>query len=124
MVITKLVKNLSRKFKSRNKDLNPISLEISKTALLLIDIQEKLIKVIPDNEKLLFNIKKLINISTKWPGLNGLDLAKEVTTKKTYTWKGLKTWEKGKGFKKNKKKSLRIIAIDYGIKKKYFKIFF
>ena len=70
-----------------------------------------------------FNIKKLINISTKWPGLNGLDLAKEVSTKKTYTWKGLKTWEKGKGFKKNKKKSLRIIAIDYGIKKNILRYF-
>ncbi len=70
-----------------------------------------------------FNIKKLINISIKWPGLNGLDLAKDVTTKKTYTWKGLKTWEKGKGFKKNKKKSLRIVAIDYGIKKNILRYF-
>ncbi len=70
-----------------------------------------------------FNIKKLINISTKWPGLNGLDLAKDVTTKKAYTWKGLKTWEKGKGFKKNKKKSLRIVAIDYGIKKNILRYF-
>jgi len=78
---------------------------------------------ISNNKKGSFNIKKLINISTKWPGLNGLDLAKEVTTKKTYTWKGLKTWEKGKGFKKNKKKSLRIVAIDYGIKKNILRYF-
>ena len=56
---------------------------------------------ISNNKKGNFNIKKLINISTKWPGLNGLDLAKEVTTKKTYSWKGLKTGDKGKGFKKN-----------------------
>ena len=78
---------------------------------------------ISNNKNGNFNIKKLINISTKWPGLNGLDLAKEVTTKKTYTWKGLKTWEKGKGFRKNKKKSLRIIAIDYGIKKNILRYF-
>ena len=78
---------------------------------------------ISNNKNGNFNIKKLINISTKWPGLNGLDLAKEVSTKKTYTWKGLKTWEKGKGFKKNKKKSLRIIAIDYGIKKNILRYF-
>ena len=78
---------------------------------------------ISNNKKGNFNIKKLINISTKWPGLNGLDLAKEVSTKKTYTWKGLKTWEKGKGFKKNIKKSLRIIAIDYGIKKNILRYF-
>ena len=78
---------------------------------------------ISNNKKGNFNIKKLINISTKWPGLNGLDLAKEVSTKKTYTWKGFKTWEKGKGFKKNYKKSLRIIAIDYGIKKNILRYF-
>ena len=78
---------------------------------------------ISNNKNGNFNIKKLINISTKWPGLNGLDLAKEVTTKKTYTWGGLKTWEKGKGFKKNNKKSLRIIAIDYGIKKNILRYF-
>ena len=78
---------------------------------------------ISNNNQGNFNIKKLINISTKWPGLNGLDLAKDVTTKKAYTWKGLKTWEKGKGFKKNKKKSLRIVAIDYGIKKNILRYF-
>jgi carbamoyl-phosphate synthase small subunit len=78
---------------------------------------------ISNNKQGNFNIKKLINISTKWPGLNGLDLAKDVTTKKAYTWKGLKTWEKGKGFKKNKKKSLRIVAIDYGIKKNILRYF-
>ena len=78
---------------------------------------------ISNNKQGNFNIKKLINISTKWPGLNGLDLAKDVTTKKVYTWKGLKTWEKGKGFKKNKKKSLRIVAIDYGIKKNILRYF-
>ena len=78
---------------------------------------------ISNNKNGNFNIKKLINTSTKWPGLNGLDLAQEVTTKKTYTWKGLKTWEKGKGFKKNNNKSIRIIAIDYGIKKNILRYF-
>jgi len=78
---------------------------------------------ISNNKKGNFNIKKLINLSVKWSGLNGLDLAKDVTTNKTYTWKGLKTWEKGKGFKKNKKKSLRIVAIDYGIKKNILRYF-
>ena len=48
-----------------------------------------------------FNIKKLINKSIKWPGLKGLDLAREVSTKRIYKWKGLRTWVKGKGFQKN-----------------------
>jgi len=76
-----------------------------------------------NNQKGNFNIKKLINISNKWSGLNGLDLAQEVTTKKTYTWKGLKTWKKGKGFERNKKKTIRIVAIDYGIKKNILRYF-
>ena len=37
-----------------------------------------------------FNIKKLINSSIKWPGLDGMDLAKEVTTKNSYRWTGYK----------------------------------
>ena len=39
---------------------------------------------ISNNKKGNFNIKKLINNSIKWPGLNGLDLAQHVTTKTTY----------------------------------------
>ncbi|MEC7179327.1 MAG: glutamine-hydrolyzing carbamoyl-phosphate synthase small subunit [Pseudomonadota bacterium] len=70
-----------------------------------------------------FNIKKLINKSIKWHGLNGLDLAKEVTTKKNYTWKGLKTWKKGLGFKKSSVNKLRVVAIDFGIKKNILRYF-
>ena len=70
-----------------------------------------------------FNIRKLINLSNKWPGLNGMDLAKIVTTPRTYTWKGLKTWKKGKGYEKNKNKKLKIVAIDYGIKKNILRYF-
>ena len=78
---------------------------------------------ISNNQKGKFNLKKLINASTKWPGLNGLDLAKTVTTQKRYTWKGFKTWNKQKGFLKNKKKNLKIVAIDYGIKKNILRYF-
>ena len=70
-----------------------------------------------------FNIKKLIKKTTAWPGLNGMDLAKEVSTRKNYTWKGLKTWSKKEGFKKNNKKKYRVIAIDYGIKKNILRYF-
>ena len=52
---------------------------------------------ISNNKKGKFNIKKLINNSIKWPGLDGLDLAKAVSTKKTYSWKGFKTWRKKTG---------------------------
>jgi carbamoyl-phosphate synthase small subunit len=78
---------------------------------------------ISNNKKGKFNIKKLINYSIKWPGLNGLDLANEVSTKKTYSWKGFKTWRKETGYKKNNKKIFKIVAIDYGIKKNILRYF-
>jgi|TARA_B100001079_G_scaffold216691_1_gene191678 carbamoyl-phosphate synthase small subunit len=78
---------------------------------------------ISNNNKGNFNLKKLTNSSVKWPGLKGLDLAKTVTTKKKYIWKGFKTWKKEKGFEKNKKKIHKIIAIDYGIKKNILRYF-
>jgi len=76
-----------------------------------------------NNVKGNFNLKKLINSSVKWSGLNGLDLAQTVTTKKKYIWQGFKTWKKEKGFEKNKKTTHKIIAIDYGIKKNILRYF-
>ena len=76
-----------------------------------------------NNKKGNFNLKKLINSSVKWSGLNGLDLAQTVTTKKKYIWQGFKTWKKEKGFEKNKKITHKIIAIDYGIKKNILRYF-
>ena len=70
-----------------------------------------------------FNISKLYNITAKWSGLNNLDLAQEVSTKKNYLWKGFKTWKKGLGYKKNKKNSFHVVAIDYGIKKNILRYF-
>ena len=78
---------------------------------------------ISNNKNGKFNINKLLNLSTKWSGLNNLDLAKIVTTKKKYVWQGYKTWKKGKGFEKNNKKIFKIIAIDYGIKKNILRYF-
>ena len=70
-----------------------------------------------------FNIKKLLTQTQKWAGLKDLDLAEKVTTKKNYIWKGLRTWKKEKGFIKNDKKLLHVVAIDYGIKKNILRYF-
>ena len=70
-----------------------------------------------------FNIKKLLKTTQKWSGLKNLDLAKKVTTKKNYVWDDFKTWKKGEGFVKNKKKSFHVVAIDYGIKKNILRYF-
>ena len=70
-----------------------------------------------------FNISKLINVTSKWGGLKNLDLAEKVTTKKNYIWSGFKTWKKETGYLKNKKHSLHVVAIDYGIKKNILRYF-
>ena len=64
-----------------------------------------------------FNISKLANTTSKWSGLKNLDLAEKVTTKTNYIWSGFKTWKKETGYLKNKKHSLHVVAVDYGIKK-------
>ncbi len=78
---------------------------------------------ISNNKKGIFNIKKLISTTIKWPGLNGMDLAKEVSTKKKFLWNGYKTWTKENGYKRNNKKNFKIVAIDYGIKKNILRYF-
>ena len=70
-----------------------------------------------------FNIKKLLKQTQKWSGLKNLDLAEKVSTKKSYVWKGLKTWKKENGYLKNKKDSFHVIAIDYGVKKNILRYF-
>ena len=70
-----------------------------------------------------FNINKLSNNTIKWSGLKNLDLAKIVSTKKNYLWKGYKTWKKQIGYKKNDKKIYHVVAIDYGIKKNILRYF-
>ena len=73
------------------------------------------------NNKL--NIKKLLRQTQKWSGLKNLDLAQKVSTKKNYTWKGLKTWKKETGFVKNNIKKFHVVAIDYGVKKNILRYF-
>ncbi len=70
-----------------------------------------------------FNINKLTNSTIKWSGLKNLDLAEKVTTQKDYIWKGLKTWKKEHGYRKNNRNSFHVVAIDYGIKKNILRYF-
>ena len=70
-----------------------------------------------------FNISKLTNSTIKWGGLKNLDLAEKVTTSTNYVWKGLKTWKKETGYKKNNENYFNVIAIDYGIKKNILRYF-
>ena len=67
-----------------------------------------------------FDIPALLARARGWPGLEGMDLAKHVTTLQSYGWdEGL--WTLGQGFvvkaDANGAKRPKVVAIDYGIKR-------
>ncbi|MDF2799348.1 MAG: carA, partial [Devosia sp.] len=53
---------------------------------------------------------------TAFPGLEGLDLAKEVTTAQTYHWSET-GWKWGEGYAEVTDPAFHIVAIDYGAKR-------
>ena len=57
-----------------------------------------------------------ISLAKEFSGLSGLDLAKEVTTEKSYKW------EEGEWRKKESKKKFKVVALDFGIKKNILRI--
>ena len=62
-----------------------------------------------------FDVPALLARAKAWAGLEGMDLAKDVTTLQTYGWdEGL--WKLGSGYAEPAKGSKKVVAIDYGIK--------
>ena len=62
-----------------------------------------------------FDVPALLARAKAWAGLEGMDLAKDVTTLQTYVWdQGL--WKLGSGYAAPAKGSKKVVAIDYGIK--------
>jgi carbamoyl-phosphate synthase small subunit len=64
-----------------------------------------------------FDMAALLAQARVWAGLEGMDLAKDVTTLQTYSW-GQGLWSHAKFSKVQPKKSspAKVVAIDYGIK--------
>ena len=56
-------------------------------------------------------------VAKQFPGLKGMDLAKEVTTKKQYAWTQ-RVWELGVGYsdKEAKLQQFHVVAYDFGVK--------
>jgi len=62
-----------------------------------------------------FDVPAMLARAKAWAGLEGMDLAKDVTTLQTYKWDhGL--WKLGEGYQKPTKGTKKVVAIDYGIK--------
>ncbi len=63
-----------------------------------------------------FDLEKLTGEARAWPGLDGMDLVPDVTSGQSYTWDETRwTWDKG--FGRQEKPELHVVAIDYGLKR-------
>ena len=51
-----------------------------------------------------------------WPGLEGMDLAKEVTCRQTYAWDET-PWQAGQGYGRLAAPRFHVVAVDYGAKR-------
>ena len=51
-----------------------------------------------------------------WPGLEGMDLAKEVTCRRAYAWDET-SWRPGTGYGRMAVPRRRVVVVDYGVKK-------
>ncbi len=64
-----------------------------------------------------FDIQALIAQAKAWPGLEGMDLAKDVTTLQSYGWdEGLWSLSKASKVRALSPQHPKVVAIDYGIK--------
>jgi carbamoyl-phosphate synthase small subunit len=63
-----------------------------------------------------FDLDALRAKATTWPGLEGMDLALEVTCRQMYTWDQTR-WALGKGYGKLENPKFKVVAVDYGAKR-------
>jgi carbamoyl-phosphate synthase small subunit len=68
-----------------------------------------------------FDRAALLAEAKAWPGLIGMDLAKDVTTGQTYTWDET-SWQWGKGYGRLEKPKHHVVAVDYGIKRNILRL--
>lgn len=63
-----------------------------------------------------FDLPALHKLAADWPGLEGMDLAKDVSCAQTYGWdEGL--WSLGQGYARTENPRFHVVAVDYGAKR-------
>ncbi|HEX8194490.1 MAG TPA: glutamine-hydrolyzing carbamoyl-phosphate synthase small subunit [Allosphingosinicella sp.] len=69
-----------------------------------------------------FDVEALARRAAEWPGLEGMDLAKEVSCRQMYRWAGGR-WARGTGYAEHEEDEGRphVVAIDYGSKRNIFR---
>ncbi len=63
-----------------------------------------------------FDVGALVAAARAWRGLEGLDLAKEVTCTQSYRWDEMR-WAWPQGYSKRTGEGLRVVAVDFGAKR-------
>ena len=67
-----------------------------------------------------FDLTALREAASAWPGLDGMDLARDVSCTQSYTWdEGL--WQWGEGFAPGAGARFHVVAVDYGAKRNIFR---
>jgi carbamoyl-phosphate synthase small subunit len=77
--------------------------------------------VIAHNRASDFDRDALLAEAKAWPGLEGMDLAKEVTTGQTYSW-GETSWVWGQGYGRLETPKYHVVTLDYGIKRNILRL--
>ena len=68
-----------------------------------------------------FDRDALLKDAAQWSGLEGMDLAIEVTCGQSYTWDET-MWELGNGFGQQTDPQHHVVAIDYGVKRNILRL--
>jgi carbamoyl-phosphate synthase small subunit len=68
-----------------------------------------------------FDVVHLQGQALDWPGLEGMDLAKEVTCTQTYDWAET-TWDRERGYGRQRDPRYHVVAVDYGAKRNIFRM--
>lgn len=63
-----------------------------------------------------FDLPALHKMAAEWPGLDGMDLAAEVSCTQTYQWNETR-WDITSGYGTNENPKHHVVAVDYGIKR-------
>ena len=65
--------------------------------------------------------QQAIESARAFPGLEGMDLAREVSVKESYEWNE-STWELGRGYQSAPSNRFRVVAYDFGIKRNILRL--
>lgn len=68
-----------------------------------------------------FDLAALRREAAAWPGLVGMDLAKDVTTGQSFTWDET-SWQWGEGYGRQENPRHHVVAVDYGIKRNILRL--